>query len=58
MILGKGGAMLVLETLQGARKTEGRKFTARSSASVCRPDASHITQPSSSGAARAMRGAR
>ena len=56
MILGEGGAMLVLETLEGAL-ARGAKIYGEVAGFGMSSDASHITQPSSGGAARAMRGA-
>ncbi len=56
MILGEGGAMLVLETQEGALD-RGAKIYGEIVGFGMSSDASHITQPSSSGAARAMRGA-
>ena len=56
MILGEGGAMLVLETLEGALD-RGARIYGEIAGFGMSSDASHITQPSSSGAARAMRGA-
>jgi len=56
MILGEGGAMLVLEPLEAARGRGARIY-----GEVCgfgmTSDAHHLTQPTISGPARAMRGA-
>lgn len=54
MILGEGGAMLVLESLEAAR-ARGATVLAEITGFGMSSDASHITQPSSDGAARAMR---
>ena len=54
LILGEGGAMLVLETLEAA-KARGTKIYAELTGFGMSSDAHHITQPSSDGAARAMR---
>ena len=56
MILGEGGAMLVLETLEGA-KARGAKIYAEIVGFGMSSDAHHLTQPSMEGPARAMRGA-
>lgn len=54
LILGEGGAMLVLETLDSAR-ARGAKVYAELAGFGMSSDAHHITQPSAEGAARAMR---
>jgi nodulation protein E len=54
LILGEGGAMLVLETLEAAQ-ARGAKIYAEIAGFGMSSDAFHITQPSSDGAARAMR---
>ena len=56
MILGEGGAMLVLEPLEAA-KARGARIHAELVGFGMSADASHITQPSKDGAARAMRAA-
>src|SRR5580693_3124740 len=56
MILGEGGAMLVLEPLDRAL-ARGAQIYAEITGFGMSADASHITQPSAEGAARAMRGA-
>jgi nodulation protein E len=56
MILGEGGAMLVLEPLERALARGGRIYGEIVGFGMS-ADASHITQPSAEGAARAMRGA-
>jgi nodulation protein E len=56
MILGEGGAMLVLEPLDAAR-ARGARIHAEIVGFGMSSDASHITQPSAEGAARAMRAA-
>jgi len=56
MILGEGGAMLVLEPLEAAR-ARGARIHAEIVGFGMSSDASHITQPSADGAARAMRAA-
>src|SRR5271156_1618548 len=56
MILGEGGAMMILEPLESARARGARIY-----AEVCgmgmTSDAHHLTQPTVDGPARAMRGA-
>jgi nodulation protein E len=56
MILGEGGAMLVLEPLEAAR-ARGARIHAEIVGFGMSADACHITQPSADGAARAMRAA-
>jgi len=56
MILGEGAAMLVLEPLEAAR-ARGARIHAEIVGFGMSADASHITQPSAVGAARAMRAA-
>jgi nodulation protein E len=56
MILGEGSAMFVLEPLEAA-VARGARVHAEIVGFGMSADASHITQPSSEGAARAMRGA-
>jgi nodulation protein E len=56
MILGEGGAMLVLEPLEAAM-ARGARIHAEIVGFGMSSDAGHITQPSSDGAARAMRAA-
>jgi len=56
MILGEGAAMLVLEPLEAAR-ARGAHIHAEIVGFGMSADASHITQPSAEGAARAMRAA-
>ncbi len=56
MILGEGGAMLVLETLEAAR-ARGAKIYAEIVGFGMSSDAHHLTQPSVEGPARAIRGA-
>ncbi|HET9402748.1 MAG TPA: beta-ketoacyl-[acyl-carrier-protein] synthase family protein [Candidatus Acidoferrales bacterium] len=54
MVLGEGGAMLVLEPLESA-KARGAKIYAELAGGGMTSDAHHITQPSVSGPARAIR---
>src|SRR5579863_5031718 len=54
MILGEGGAMLVLEPLEAAR-ARGARIHAEIVGFGMSSDACHITQPSADGAAHAMR---
>jgi nodulation protein E len=56
MILGEGGAMLILEPLERAL-ARGARIHGEVVGFGMSSDASHITQPSAEGAARAMRGA-
>src|SRR6266852_5834636 len=56
LILGEGGAMLVLEPLEAAR-ARGARIHAEIVGFGMSSDASHLTQPSALGAARAMRAA-
>ena len=56
MILGEGGAMVVLETPESARE-RGAQIYAEVIGFGMSSDAHHITQPSPGGAARAMRAA-
>ena len=56
LILGEGGAMLVLEPLEVAR-ARGAKIYGEITGFGMSSDAYHITQPSPDGAARAMRAA-
>jgi nodulation protein E len=56
MILGEGGAMMVLEPLESAM-ARGARIHAEIVGFGMSSDACHITQPSSAGAARAMRAA-
>jgi nodulation protein E len=56
MILGEGGAMLVLEPLEAAQ-SRGAKLYAEIAGFGMSSDAHHITQPSAEGPARAMRAA-
>ncbi len=56
LILGEGGGMLVLEPVEAAR-ARGAHIYAELAGFGMSSDAHHITQPSSEGAARALRGA-
>ena len=56
MILGEGGAMMILEPLEAA-KARGAKVYAEICGSGMSSDAHHLTQPTVSGPARAMRAA-
>lgn len=56
LILGEGGAMLILEPLDAAR-ARGARVYAELSGFGMSSDAHHITEPSAEGAARAMRSA-
>jgi nodulation protein E len=56
LILGDGGAVLILEPLDAAR-ARGARIYAEIAGFGMSSDAHHITQPSSEGAARAMRSA-
>ncbi|MGD1213170.1 MAG: beta-ketoacyl-[acyl-carrier-protein] synthase family protein [Candidatus Acidiferrales bacterium] len=56
MILGEGGAMLILEPLDAAR-ARGAKVYAEICGFGMTSDAHHLTQPTVDGPARAMRGA-
>jgi len=56
MILGEGGAMLILESLEAAR-ARGARIYAEIAGFGMSSDANHLTQPSSEGPARAMRAA-
>jgi nodulation protein E len=54
MLLGEGGAMLVLEPLEAAR-ARGARIYAELAGFGMSADAHHLTQPSGEGASRAMR---
>ena len=56
MILGEGGAMLILEPLESAR-ARGAKIYAEICGFGMTSDAHHLTQPTVDGPARAMKGA-
>ena len=56
LILGEGGAMLILEPLEAAR-ARGARIYAELAGFGMSSDAHHITQPSPDGAARAIRAA-
>jgi nodulation protein E len=56
MILGEGGAMMILEPLEAAR-ARGAKIYAEICGFGMTSDAHHLTQPTVDGPARAMRGA-
>lgn len=56
MVLGEGGAVLVLETLESAQK-RGAEIYCEIAGFGMSADAHHITQPSPDGAVRAMSGA-
>jgi nodulation protein E len=56
MILGEGGAVLILEPLEAA-KARGAKIYAEISGFAMTSDAHHLTQPTVEGPSRAMRGA-
>ena len=56
LILGEGGATIVLESLESAQK-RGAKIYAEIVGFGMTADAGHITKPSSDGAARSMKGA-
>jgi nodulation protein E len=56
MILGEGGAMMILEPLESAR-ARGAKIYAEVCGMGMTSDAHHLTQPTIDGPARAMRGA-
>jgi nodulation protein E len=56
MILGEGGAMMILESLEAA-KARGARIYAEVCGFGMTSDAHHLTQPTTEGPARAMRGA-
>lgn len=56
MILGEGGAALILETLESAQERNAEIYAEIVGFGMS-ADASHITKPSSDGASRAMKGA-
>jgi len=56
MVLGEGGAMMILEPMDAA-KARGAKIYAEICGFGMTSDAHHLTQPTVSGPARAMRGA-
>jgi nodulation protein E len=56
MVLGEGGAMLILEPMESAR-ARGAKIYAEICGFGMTSDAHHLTQPTVSGPSRAMRGA-
>jgi nodulation protein E len=56
MILGEGGAMMILEPMEAAR-ARGAKIYAEVCGMGMTSDAHHLTQPTVDGPARAMRGA-
>jgi nodulation protein E len=56
MILGEGGAMMILEPMEAA-KARGAKIYAEICGMGMTSDAHHLTQPTVDGPARAMRGA-
>jgi len=56
MVLGEGGAMMILEPMEAA-KARGAKIYAEICGFGMTADAFHLTQPTTDGPARAMRGA-